>query len=397
MSKKIRTLLFSLFLLAVLALAFGFGYNTGGQSSPDSGEGKAVLTQAWDFIFNDYVDQDRLDDSALSQAAIKGILEELDDPYTSFLDAESFKLGLSSLHGEIEGIGAQVGIREEQLTVIAPIAGSPADQAGVKAGDVILEVDGQPTSEMSLAEAVLNIRGPKGTSVELLIQHLGDMEPVTIAVVRGTIPLLSVQARMLQDEPYGLVHINTFTAETPRELRRALDDLIEQDARGIVLDLRRNPGGLLNATVDVASEFLTDGLVTYEIDGRGNRDDWRVRSGGKYPDVPLVLLVDAFSASGSEVLAGALQDHGRAAVIGTATFGKGSVNLLRELSNDGGLYLTVAHWYTPNGRLIEGEGLVPDVVVEFERASQKDFDFEDQQLAAAVAQLDFQTGAAALR
>ena len=348
-------------------------------------EGMEIVWEAYSLLVREYVDRDKIDPEKLSEGAVLGMLEALDDRYSAYISPKTFRMEQEGFEGKFEGIGATIERTADgkRIVIVAPLPETPAEKAGIKAGDIILAVDGEDTEGWSVVDAVNRIRGPKGTSVELLIQHLGDVEPVTIAVVRGTIPLLSVQARMLQDEPYGLIHINTFTAETPRELRRALDDLIEQDARGIVLDLRRNPGGLLNATVDVASEFLTDGLVTYEIDGRGHRDDWRVRSGGKYPDVPLVLLVDAFSASGSEVLAGALQDHGRAAVIGTATFGKGSVNLLRELSNDGGLYLTVAHWYTPNGRLIEGEGLVPDVVVEFERASQKDFDFEDPQIAAA--------------
>ena len=361
-------------------------------------EGLEIVWEAYSLLVREYVDRDKIDPERLSEGAVLGMLEALDDRYTAYVSPQTFRLEQEGFEGKFEGIGATIEQTADgkRIVIVAPLPDTPAENAGIKAGDIILAVDGEDTEGWSVIDAVNRIRGPKGTSVELLVQHLGEAEPVTIAVVRGTIPLLSLQARMLQDEPYGLIHINTFTAETPRELRRALDDLMEQDARGIVLDLRRNPGGLLNATVDVASEFLTDGLVTYEIDSRGHRDDWRVRSGGKYPDVPLVLLVDAFSASGSEVLAGALQDHGRAAVIGTQTFGKGSVNLLRELSNGGGLYLTVAHWYTPNGRLIEGEGVGPDVVVEFERASQKDFDFEDPQLAAAVEQLDFQTGAAAL-
>ena len=361
-------------------------------------EGLEIVWEAYSLLVREYVDRDKIDPEKLSEGAVQGMLEALDDRYTAYISPQTFRMEQEGFEGKFEGIGATIEQTADgkRIVIVAPLPDTPAENAGIRAGDIILAVDGEDTEGWSVIEAVNRIRGPKGTSVELLVQHLGEVEPVTITVVRGTIPLLSLQARMLQDEPYGLIHINTFTAETPRELRRALDDLMEQDARGIVLDLRRNPGGLLNATVDVASEFLTDGLVTYEIDGRGNRDDWRVRSGGKYPDVPLVLLVDAFSASGSEVLAGALQDHGRAAVIGTQTFGKGSVNLLRELSNGGGLYLTVAHWYTPNGRLIEGEGVGPDVVVEFERASQKDFDFEDPQLAAAVEQLAFQTGAAAL-
>ncbi len=364
MSKKIRTLLFSLFLLAVLALAFGFGYNTGGQSSPDSGEGKAVLTQAWDFIFSDYVDQSKLDESALSQAAIKGIIEELDDPYTSFLNAENYQLGLGSLHGEIEGIGAQVGIREDQLTVISPIAGSPADQAGVEAGDVILEVDGQPTSEMSLAEAVLNIRGPKGTAVMLLILHQEETEPVEIEIIRDSIGLTTTIFEMKEDIAH--IRITHFSGRTADEMLPILESLVEQGATGIIIDLRHNPGGLLDEVISVVSYFIPEGVVVKVVDNQGEITIREVTPVHVKIDLPIVVLVDGASASGSEVLSGALQDYGRAVVAGEQTFGKGSVNIFRPLDDGSGLYITIARWLTPDGRLIEGEGITPDIELDLE-------------------------------
>ncbi len=364
MSKNIRLILFSLLLLAILALAFGSGFTLGSQSSPGSSEGKKVLTQAWDFIFNDYVDQDRLDDSALSQAAIKGIIEELDDPYTSFLDAESFKLGLSNLHGEIEGIGAQVGIREEQLTVIAPIAGSPADQAGVEAGDVILEVDGQPTSEMSLAEAVLNIRGPKGTAVVLLILHQQETEPVKIEIIRDSIGLTSTIFEMKEDIAH--IRITHFSGRTADEMLPILESLTEQGATGIIIDLRHNPGGLLDEVISVVSYFIPEGVVVKVVDNQGEVTTREVTPVHLTVDLPMVVLVDGASASGSEVLSGALQDYGRATVAGQQTFGKGSVNILRQLDDGSGLYITIARWLTPDGRLIEGEGITPDIELDLE-------------------------------
>jgi carboxyl-terminal processing protease len=205
-----------------------------------------------------------------------------------------------------------------------------------------------------------------------------------------------VVVREVPDTPYGRIKISTFTAETARELREGVQQLIDDGARGIILDLRGNPGGLLSATVDVASEFLTEGLVTYEVDSRGKREDWKVKKGGNFPDIPLVTLVDNFSASGSEVLTGALQDHGRTVAIGTSTFGKGSVNLLRPLSNGGGVYLTIGRWFTPNGRVIEEVGIEPDVVVEYEisasGANPQTEEFDDPQIEAAIKQLDFQVG-----
>ena len=364
MSKNIKLVLVSLLLLAILALSFGSGFTLGSQSSPGSSEGKAVLMQAWDFIFNDYVDQDRLDDSALSQAAIKGILEELDDPYTSFLDAESFKLGLSSLHGEIEGIGAQVGIREEQLTVIAPIAGSPADQAGVEAGDVILEVDGQPTSEMSLAEAVLKIRGPKGTAVVLLILHRNETEPVKIEIIRDSIGLTSIIFEMKEDIAH--IRITHFSGRTADEMLPILESLTEQGATGIIIDLRHNPGGLLDEVISVVSYFIPEGVVVKILDNQGEVTTREVTPVHLTVDLPMVVLVDGASASGSEVLSGALQDYGRAIVAGQQTFGKGSVNILRQLDDGSGLYITIARWLTPDGRFIEGEGITPDIELDLE-------------------------------
>ena len=200
-------------------------------------------------------------------------------------------------------------------------------------------------------------------------------------------------ARLIVDTPYGLAKINTFTGRTRDELRDAMREFRDDGIEGVVLDLRNNPGGLLTATVDVASEFISGGLVTYEVDGRGNRKDWAVRSGGESFDVPIVVLVNDFSASGSEVLTAALQDNDRAVVIGVTTFGKGSVNTLRPLSNGGGLYITFARWYSPDGRLIEGDGIEPDVTIEYTldlAAARRGA--EDTQLNAAIKQLDFETG-----
>jgi len=293
----------------------------------------------------------------------------LDDPYTSYLNAEVYQLGLSNLEGEIEGIGAQVAIRDEQLTVIAPIADSPAAEAGVRAGDIILEIDGRSTSEMGLVEAVLNIRGPKGTPVRLLILHQGETvkqrEAVEeIEIIRAKIELSSVRFEMRGDIAY--INITHFSGRTNEELLPVLESITEKEARGIILDLRSNPGGLLDEVIDVASHFLTEGVVVNVVDNQGEHTALEVRPGEVITDLPMVVLVDSFSASGSEVLAGALQDYGRATIAGKKTFGKGSVNILRKLADDSGLYITTARWLTPNGRRIEGEGIAPDYELELE-------------------------------
>jgi carboxyl-terminal processing protease len=363
MSKIIKIMVIAL-LGVSLALSLGAGCALGIVTPPSSTQGLDVVEEAWNIIFEEYVERDRLDAGKLSQAAIKGVVEALDDPYTSYLDAETYQLSLSSLEGKFEGIGAQVAVEDNQLMVIAPIADSPADKAGIRAGDIILEIDGKPTAEMSLAEAVLFIRGPRGTSVKLLVLHQGETEPEEIEIVRAEIELISVRFEMRQDIAY--VSISYFSEGTDEELSPVLDIITAEAATGIILDLRSNPGGLLSAVVDVASHFLTEGVVVDVVDNQGSHTTMAVKPESVTTDLSLVVLVDGYSASGSEVLAGALQDYGRAAIAGTTTFGKGSVNVLHQLKDGSGLYITTARWLTPSGHLIEGEGIDPDYELEVE-------------------------------
>ncbi|HEY50800.1 MAG TPA: S41 family peptidase [Dehalococcoidia bacterium] len=363
MSNTMKYILIGLTLIAIIALAFGSGYNMGRVPAGD-GEGLELVEEAWDVIFRDYVDLDNLEPHEISQGAIEGMMEALDDPYSSYLDAETYELGLSGLEGEIEGIGAQVGIREEKLTVISPIPDSPAAQAGMKADDVIMEIDGEATTDMSLVEAVLKIRGPKGTTVSLLIQHKDETEPVEIEIVRTTIELPSVELQMMADIAH--LKISHFSRRTATELLTALNEMDQAKAKGIILDLRGNPGGILDTVIDVASHFLKSGVVLKVVDNQGEQAVLEVRTKEMVNELPMVVLVNEFSASGSEVLAGALQDHGRATVAGNVTFGKGSVNVPRELRDGSGIYITTARWLTPNGRRIEGEGIKPDIELELE-------------------------------
>jgi carboxyl-terminal processing protease len=347
-----------------LVLSFGAGCALDTRTPPSSSQSLDIVEEAWNIIFEDYVERDRLDASKLGQAAIRGMVEALDDPYTSYLDAETYQLSLSSLEGKFEGIGAQVAVEDNQLVIIAPIADSPADKAGIRAGDIILEIDAKPTAEMSLAEAVLFIRGPRGTSVRLLVLHQGETEPEEIEIIRAEIELISVRFEMRQDIAY--VNITYFSGGTDEELSPVLDSIIGEAATGIILDLRSNPGGVLPAVVDVASHFLKEGVVVDVVDNQGSHTTMAVKPEQVTTDLPLVVLVDSYSASGSEVLAGALQDYGRAAIAGTTTFGKGSVNVLRQLKDGSGLYITTARWLTPSGHLIEGEGIDPDYELEVE-------------------------------
>jgi len=339
-----------------------------------------LVEEAWGFILEDYVESDDLDPETLAQGAIRGMLEAIGDPYTAHIDATLYRLDKSAFHGSFEGIGAVVTMEEEGLTIVAPIAGSPAERAGLRSGDRILEVDGEPTQGMSLVEAVLKIRGREGTTVTLAVLHEGEEMPLSMEIVRAEIKTESVSWEPLGDG-IARVRVTYFSGRTNEELISALRELRGEGARAIVFDLRDNPGGYLEAAVDVASQFLSDGVVMYSVDSEGKRQTYEVRGGGVATDLPLVVLVSSHSASASEIVAGALQDHTRGPIIGERTAGKGSINHYRELSDGSALYITVGRWLTPLGRQIEGEGLVPDFEVAGAEAQlQRGIDYLKEKL-----------------
>jgi len=361
MSERAKIIVIVLLVAAVVAVSFGTGWVVGTRNSPRQNLG--VVEQVWDIIFADYVDKDRLDAEALAQGAIRGMVEALGDPYTSYLDSTAYELSMKSMEGKFEGIGAYVTAEDGQVVVIAPIADSPADKAGIKAGDVILEVDGRPIAGMSIIEVVLNVQGPKGTVVALLILHDGETEPEIIEIVRAEVELPSVLFEMKEDIAY--INITRFTERTAVELYPVMEQ-VDRQASGIILDLRSNPGGLLDTVVAVSGFFIEEGVVIDVVDNDGGHVAYSVEPGGMTTELPLVVLVDEYSASGSEVLAGALQDYGRAVIAGKNTYGKGSANSLYPLADGSGLYITKARWFTPNGRLIEGQGLSPDYELDLE-------------------------------
>ncbi len=385
-----RNLLLTILGVLIIVLSFGAGFAysqlLSPRAAPELPEEFDVLGEVWEFLSEDYVNKEAVDPAELSEGAIEGMLEALGDPYTSYV--ESYELAWSAFEGSFEGIGAIVSMEDGELTVVSPIASGPAERQGVRAGDKILEVDGEPTAGMSLAEAVLRIRGPKGTTVTLLILHQGETTPVTIEIVREEITLDSVYLDMLPDN-IAHVRITYFSERTHEEFTAVLNNALQSGALGIILDLRGNPGGYLQGVVDVASEFLDGGIVLYEADDEGDIiKEWSASSGGLATELPLVVLVDGGSASGSEVLAGALQDRGRAKLIGTRTYGKGSVCIVRELSDGSGLYVTTARWLTPDRRLIEGVGLSPDFEVEI---TEEDIaSGQDPQLEFAIDYLEAQ-------
>ena len=333
------------------------------------------LGEAWSLLEREHIDRQELDPKTVSDGAIRGMLRALDDPYASFLDAQQFDIESQEIRGFFEGIGAQVGIREDRLTIIAPLPDTPAEQSGIRPGDIILEIDGQSADGISLLEAVSKIRGQRGTSVELLVLHLNQTEATLIAITRGVIPLETVRFAMRPDG-IGHLRISSFSDTTNQQVEDAIQEFRAASGTGLIVDLRNNPGGLLKAVVDVTSQFLEDGLVTYELDAQGSRREWKVSPDGKGKDIPMVVLINEFSASASEVFSGAIIDHNRAPVIGVTSFGKGSVNTMRGLSDGSGIFFTIARWYTPNGNLIEGEGITPTLAVSIPEDASSDVQLE---------------------
>jgi len=352
---------------------------------PEAPEEFRSLWEAYQILRREYVDSGRLDPARLVEGAIKGMLETLEDPYTSYLTPEAYEIQSTDLSGQFEGIGATVELRNGRL-ILNPLPGSPAERAGIRPGDTVLAVDGQSTEGWSLLEAVVRIRGPKGTVVRLTVKHVGEPEPEVVEVVRDVIRLQSVYYNRMR-EGFAYIRLTTFYQDTDEALTEVLRQALQEGVQGIVLDLRNNPGGLLESAVRVASLFLKRGLVLYEVDGQGRRRDWPVQRMPVGTDLPMVVLVNGFTASGAEVVAGALQDHGRAVLVGERTLGKGAVNLLRPLSNGGALYFSYAYWYTPKGRLIQFHGLEPDILVRQPPDVQG-----DPQLEQAVAVLKERIG-----
>ena len=324
-----------------------------------------TVGEAYRILLDEHVDHQVLEPQALSEGAIRGMLEALEDPHASYLSAEQHSREQEGYRGYFEGIGAQVTLTEAGLTVIAPIPGAPAEEAGIRAGDLILAVDGADIDGLTLIESVNLIRGPGGSEVTLLVRHVGEFEDVNITVTRGRIPIESTAFRML-DDGIGHLWVYSFSNTTEDEVRRALDELEAADGRGLILDLRNNPGGLLASVISVTDLFLDSGTILYEIDAEGGRSDYEAARRGPATDVPLVVIVNQFSASASEIMAGAIQTSGRATVVGTSTFGKGSVNIARELSDGSAIYFTIRRWYLSDGTQIEGEGVTPDIEIESE-------------------------------
>lgn len=376
MSRNVKSLILAAFVVLVSSLSFLAGYGAGQrpvvaavqaqQTSPSAGlsERFRLFWEAWGWVDSEYYNREALDPTRMTHGAIRGMLQSLGDPHSYFVDPQERSISETQLRGGFEGIGVHVEMTPDgKLRVVAPQEGSPGEKAGIGAGDIITHVDGRPIAGLNLIQAVSLIRGPRGTKVTLVLRREGAAEPLEVEVIRAEIKVESVRAKMLE-QGVGYVRISQFGLQTHRELRVALQELLDQDPRGLVLDLRANPGGYLAAAVDVASQFLEDGVILYEERTGGQRQEFRVKRGGLATSIAMAVLVDRGSASASEIVAGALQDHQRAPLVGEKTFGKGSMQSVHTLSDGSSIHVTVAHWLTPKERPLNGNGLVPDVLVE---------------------------------
>jgi carboxyl-terminal processing protease len=341
-------------------------FSSGQLSASEEGELPLEELRTFADVFHQiregYVEE--VDDSTLLEYAIKGMLTGL-DPHSSYMSSDAFERLQSMTSGEFSGLGLEVGMENGFVTVISPIDGTPAEKAGLQTGDVILELDGESIKGLGLSEAIEKMRGEKGSKINLLIGRPGDSQPFEVKLIRDTVRVASVRERWLEPG-YGYIRIAQFQKRTGEDVQNSLNELLEKEKlKGLVLDLRSNPGGILKASVDVAGLFMDGGTVVY-TEGRLSNSDihYSASKGDATNGTPVVVLINGGSASASEIVAGALQDHGRAVLMGTQSFGKGSVQTVLPISDSRAVKLTTALYFTPQGRSIQAQGIAPDILVE---------------------------------
>ena len=369
MKLLIKIVVFALVIFLFTSTAFGVGVALGGSGllfqpgvvrAADQPTEFDTFWQAWNVVHSHFVDRDALDATRLTYGAIRGMVQALgDEGHTTFLtpqDVARHRIGIS---GTFSGIGAQVGLEDGLPVIVAPFDGSPAEEAGIKAGDIIIEVDGEDVTAWPLGDIVEKIRGEAGTAVNITVVRPGEGESYEITVVRGEINSPNATWAIVPGTKVAVVRLSQFSADATDELTAAIREAEAAGATALIMDVRNNPGGLLAQAIRVTSQFLTDGNVLQQEDSEGNRKVFPVREGGIATDIPLVVLVNRGSASSSEIFAGALQDHKRALILGTTSFGKGSVQNVESLGGGYGLKLTIARYYTPNGRSIQAHGIEP--------------------------------------
>ena len=403
-----RWTILGLLAISVVVLAFAIGYVINGGDDGDTtvvvnGEDSDItdgtidevdfanLNSMLEILEDRYYNPDMIDKETLYQAAINGMLQTLSDSGTYYVDPITIATS-ENFTGTFEGIGATVSTTEEgAIVIVAPIEDTPAERAGIQSGDVVLEVDGESTDGWSSEKAVLKIRGPKGSTVTLKVRHADHTEE-TLEIVRDEIEVQSVATTppggVLRDgdgteiTDVGYIYIREFAQPTLDQFHEAIDQAAAEGKRGLILDMRNNPGGLLLTTMEIADDFLDEGVILTQRERNGEEQVYEAADGGRATDIPVVVLLNRFSASGSEVLAAALQENGRATVVGETSFGKGTVNIANELDDGGQFYVTIAQWLTPNGTVIDGVGIRPDVPVTL---TDEDIDLRrDSQLIKAI-------------
>ncbi len=336
------------------------------QSDPEKEVDLALFWSVWRLLDRHYIDREKLDIRTMVFGAVSGLVDSVGDPYTSFMTPQDTTSFQNALSGTLEGIGAQLEMKAGQVTVVAPLKGSPAEKAGLRAKDIIVGVDKKLLDGLTLDGVVSLIRGPKGTDVTLSIIRPPNLTPFTITVTRDAIHIPSVESKVIKTQTgsIGYIALNQFGDDSVTELRKALLEFPLKDLKGIVLDLRFNGGGYLDSAVDLVSMFVSSGKVV-SVEGREGVLEVHAVSGSPImPDIPLVVLINAGSASASEITAGALQDHKRATIIGTQSYGKGTVQEVVDLPGGSSLRVTIAHWLTPSGHNLGKTGVTPDIIID---------------------------------
>ena len=372
MSTRTRNSLTVVLLILLVSSAFAAGYflsevRTTRSSQVFAREELGLFWEAWDRLEGNFIGELPAGQQR-TYGAIRGSMEAIDDPYTVFIEPVVREREREQLQGSFGGIGAYISRPEDSGAVILdPIPGNPAEKAGILTGDVLLAVDGEEiTAEMTVAEIADMVKGEKGTSVVLSVQHVGDTDAVEISVVRDDILLPSVTSRLLpQNDSIGYVRLSRFSGESSDEVAAALRELINLGAESFILDLRQNRGGLLDAAVDISDQFLDEGAILYQLSREDGELAFNATSNTLVPDAPVIVLIDSGTASAAEIVAGALSDNNRAQLVGSEpSFGKGSVQLVFDLSDGSSIHVTSARWLTPNRTQLDGQGLEPDVTVE---------------------------------
>lgn len=333
-----------------------------------------LFWETWDLVSREYLNKKNIDPNKLFYGAIQGMVASLGDPYTVFLPPEQQKATKEELNGSFSGVGMELGFnKDKRLVVIAPLSGTPADKAGIKPEDIIVKINGKDTLNLTLPDAVNLIRGPKGTEVKLTLFHDGDQDTKDVSLVRDTIIVKSVEVsykKTSSGQNIAVIKLSRFGDRTTDEWNAGIAEILSKNSDGVVLDVRNNPGGYLEAAVFITSEFLDGGVVVMQENSSGERSPYEVNRVGKMLKIPLVVLINKGSASASEIVSGALQDRKRAKLVGEKSFGKGTVQEAQELSNGTGLHITVAKWLTPNGRWVnDTSGLAPDIEVKTDTKS----------------------------